>query len=139
MKVFVYGTLKRQHRNHYILETSKYIGTGRTLALCRLFHAGFPVLRPRTKKPSMANLPVLGELYEVTDPDVLARLDLLEGEGRMYHRKVKMIWSDVDRRAVKAYTYVGNGKFWSRFNKGQGLYQPQGLEYAWPATATLEN
>src|SRR5215831_9216536 len=107
--VFVYGTLKRGYGNHHILGDSAFIGEGQTLARCRLFNAGFPVLRRRLNHDGPWNAPVRGELYEVADPEVMRRLDALEGEGRMYHRRKKKIVMATGR-TVKAFAYVGDAK-----------------------------
>jgi len=47
MKVFVYGTLKHGYGNHHVLEGSRFVGKGCTVAMCCLYDAGFPVLRER--------------------------------------------------------------------------------------------
>ena len=109
-KVFVYGTLKRGYGNNHLLADAKFIGTGETVALCRLFDAGFPVLRQRSKRPGAWNAPVTGEVYEVNDAE-LARLDSLESEGRMYHRREKKIRM-ANGEVIKAFVYVGSAEFW---------------------------
>jgi len=106
MKVFVYGTLKHGYGNHHVLEGSRFVGKGCTVSMCCLYDAGFPVLRER------GDAEVWGEVYEVTNPDTLRRLDALEGEGRMYHRRVKLIQLETGK-VIKAHTYIGDTKFWS--------------------------
>lgn len=77
-RVFVYGTLKKGHYNHRLLEKARYIGpdviTGSMHDL-----GSFPavILAPVG--------PVHGEVYEVT-PEMLRRLDMLEGTPHMYQR-----------------------------------------------------
>lgn len=109
--VFVYGTLKHGYGNHHILAGSRFVGKGCTVAMCRMYDAGFPVLRPRSEKPGAHNAEVWGEVYLVTSPDTMRRLDSLEGEGRMYHRRIKIIHLENGKK-VKAHTYVGDTKFW---------------------------
>jgi gamma-glutamylcyclotransferase (GGCT)/AIG2-like uncharacterized protein YtfP len=110
--VFVYGTLKRNHGNNSLLRESKFVDEGETVARCRLFlHPGFPVLRRRDKPQLESNAPVHGEVYEVTDPRVLDRLDKLEGNGHMYHRRRKRIRL-TGGQVITAWTYVGDTKFW---------------------------
>lgn len=128
--VFVYGTLKRNHRNDFILADARFVGEGETVARCRLFHAGFPVLRRRDKPQLESNASVLGEVYEVTDPETMDRLDRLESNGRMYHRQRKRVRL-ASGRVVTAWTYVGDTKFW-RPRRLQ-LYQLTGSRYSWPA------
>lgn len=132
MRVFVYGTLKRGHANHHVLEGATFVGEAVTVAKCRLYHAGFPVLRKRSERPSDYNAPVQGEVYEFTDPAILQRLDRLEGEGRMYHRRVKLVTLH-NGKTHKAYAYVGDTQFWTR---GRYLlrYGPNtDGHYVWPS------
>jgi gamma-glutamylcyclotransferase (GGCT)/AIG2-like uncharacterized protein YtfP len=126
MKVFVYGTLKRGYGNHHILADSRFVGEGETVARCRLFNSGFPVLRRRLNLDGPWNAPVRGEIYEVTNPETLARLDRLESEGFMYHRRIKKIRTD-DGQIVKAHTYIGDAR---RFRNYEIYPAPQGA-YNW--------
>jgi gamma-glutamylcyclotransferase (GGCT)/AIG2-like uncharacterized protein YtfP len=130
MKVFVYGTLKQHYGNNHVLEGSKLIGVAVTIGKWRLFNAGFPVLRPRARVDGDWNTQVTGEVYEVTNPETLRRLDALESEGRMYHRKVVKV--RVKSGVIKAAAYVGDTKFWSRKTR-RDLYQPTSGVYVWPA------
>jgi gamma-glutamylaminecyclotransferase len=135
-KVFVYGTLKQGYTNNHMLAESKLVSKGVTVALCRLYHAGFPVLRPRSKKASAFNLPVTGEVYDVTDPAVMQALDRLESEGSMYHRRIKLI-KLASGKVVKAHTYVGDGIRWQHL-KADRLHEPKinkdlSVHYVWPA------
>ena len=130
MKVFVYGTLMAGYGNSWHLESARLVGAGETVARCRLYHAGFPVLRRKSKQHAEDNAPVRGEVWEVTDEATMQSLDSLEGEGRMYHRRVKLIRLD-GGAIVKAFTYVGDTKFW-RSRRVQ-LYPIDGTRYSWPA------
>jgi gamma-glutamylcyclotransferase (GGCT)/AIG2-like uncharacterized protein YtfP len=111
-KVFVYGTLKQGHRNYRLLKDSKFLGVGFTADKFDMLDAGFPVLLPNEDGQR-----VKGELYEIND-DVLERLDDLEGEGRMYDRKVVQIYSGetLDNVCgddlVKCAIYIGVPSFW---------------------------
>jgi gamma-glutamylcyclotransferase (GGCT)/AIG2-like uncharacterized protein YtfP len=111
MRVFVYGTLKRGSGNQHNLGDSTFIGAGQTVAHCRLFDAGFPVLRRRDKRQPCA--PVRGEVYECDDL-VIQNLDRLESEGRMYHRRMKRIRLDDENggATIEAAVYVGDTWFW---------------------------
>lgn len=129
--VFVYGTLKAGYRNNYILQTSRLLAKGCTVAKCRMYDAGFPVLRPRTAKPADHNAPVWGEVYLVSDPNVMASLDRLEGEGRMYHRRTKLIRLE-NGKVVRAQTYVGDTNYWrDRVPLWPLINGHQGLCYHW--------
>lgn len=125
--VFVYGTLKRGYGNHHILKNAKFVSKGETVAKCRLFNAGFPVLRRRLNRDGKWNAPVRGEVFIVTDADTMARLDALESEGRMYHRRKKKIQFD-NGKVVMAYVYVGDAKFW---NNRAPLYPEPVNAYEW--------
>lgn len=112
--VFVYGTLKRGYGNNRLLERATFVSEGETVAKCRLFNSGFPVLRPRLKKRDGAwNAPVRGEVFEVNDEETMQRLDRLEGEGRMYHRRRKKIRLS-SGAVVMAYAYVGDARAFRR-------------------------
>lgn len=126
-RVFVYGTLKRGYRNNYILERAEFVGSGQTVAKCRLFNAGFPVLRRRAKKDGEWNAPVRGEVFNVTDEETMQRLDRLESEGRMYHRRKKKIRLD-DGTVILANTYVGDTGYWQ--NRAP-LYPAPQSAYEW--------
>jgi gamma-glutamylcyclotransferase (GGCT)/AIG2-like uncharacterized protein YtfP len=96
-----------------------------------MYDAGFPVLRPRTAKPADHNAPVWGEVYLVTDPAVMASLDRLESEGRMYHRHIKKIMLE-NGRVIKAHTYVGDARYWrDRVPLWPLINGHQGLCYHW--------
>lgn len=133
--VFVYGTLKRGHRNNHILGKSRFIGRGVTVAKCRLFDSGFPVLRRASELHKHQNAPVEGEVFVVTSEEVMQDLDALESEGRMYHRRTKSIRMS-NGRTVKAQLYVGDAKFWR--HRRVRLYGIQGSRYSWPSLVLSE-
>ena len=126
--VFVYGTLKQGYGNNYILRTSRLLGAAETIGKMRMYDAGFPVVRPRTEKPGDWNATVTGEVYLVTDPDVMRRLDQLESEGRMYHRRKKKVRMTATTKVVHAHTYIGDTKFWMHRVK---LWPLAGDRYVW--------
>ena len=84
--VFVYGTLKRGHRNHSLLGDSRFLGdaTVEGYTLLDVSSGAFPgAVESSSGK-------VLGELY-AADAATLTLLDDLEGVGRnehMYRREV---------------------------------------------------
>jgi len=118
MRVFVYGTLKEGFHNHRCLEGATFVKQTRLARPFRMFDTGgFPVLLPATEnKPGY--FPT-GEVYELPEGSIgrriLARLDALEGEGRMYHRRVFL---DAEGDAVSV--YIGDDQVFRRLDN-----QPQ--------------
>ena len=80
--VFVYGTLKRGHGNHRLLEASRFVGEAVSASACYAMHdCSFPIL---VDEPLGGR--VMGELYAV-DRRTLRSLDMLEGHPQMYCRR----------------------------------------------------
>lgn len=101
VKVFVYGTLKQGHGNHHVLGPhAKLIGEAETCGTYRMYSVGFPVIMEDGD-----GYPVVGELYDVP-PKQLVYLDQLEGEGRMYHRRVEQVTLK-SGGPIECYIYVG--------------------------------
>lgn len=102
MYLFVYGTLKRGQRNHPLLKGAEFLDTGITAG--RIYSVGsFPALTlPKSHREY-----VQGEIYRIT-PEMLPRLDRLEGVPHMYTREEQQVWGDGDdrRESVQAYVYV---------------------------------
>lgn len=88
--VFVYGTLKRGERNHYFLAAAEYLGPAFTEPHYRLIDCGpYPAMLDETQTAALEAEPlvVAGEVYRI-DATMLAELDRLEDEGRLYRRAV---------------------------------------------------
>lgn len=81
-KVFVYGTLKSGYGNNRLLQNkgATLLGEAVTDSAYTLLQGGIPFAVRNGEKP------ILGELYEVTDPNVMRNLDALEGNGSFYTR-----------------------------------------------------
>jgi len=90
--VFVYGTLKRGHRNHesYLnINGVEFIGLAQTNQATFLMQAFESVSSPGKFTPGVFEGGagyIHGEVYKVS-PAVLAHLDELEGVGLKYDRK----------------------------------------------------
>ena len=110
-RVFVYGTLRRGHRNHSLLEMSKSIGEAATLRTYWMITTGvFPVVLDAV--PADFGLPPLaiaGEIYHVDDA-TLEQLDRLERKGRAYDRKVTDVYEAGHK--VQAHIYIGIADYW---------------------------
>ena len=78
--LFVYGTLKRGQRNHFLMREARFLGEAITAPQYTLLDLGsFPGMIPG------GSTAVHGELYEV-GLELLARLDRHEGVPRLYVR-----------------------------------------------------
>lgn len=81
--LFVYGTLKRGHKNNHFLKDQEFLGEATTMPLYRLYaldwHPGM-VLDPEN------GLEVKGELYAV-DEWALAEMDEYEGVPSWFIRQ----------------------------------------------------
>jgi gamma-glutamylcyclotransferase (GGCT)/AIG2-like uncharacterized protein YtfP len=97
--VFVYGSLKRNFDNHYIIEKAKYKCEAKTLKRFDMFKedcANYPYLLKRTTTKSYN---VKGELYEISRNDILNELDKFEDAPNYY-----------ERRTIKVKIYSGEIK-----------------------------
>jgi gamma-glutamylcyclotransferase (GGCT)/AIG2-like uncharacterized protein YtfP len=110
-RVFVYGTLRRGRVNHFLLETSNFIGEAATLRpYWMITTGGFPVVLDAVPADfGFPPLAVAGEIYHVDDA-TLEQLDRLEAEGRAYDRKVTDVYEGGHR--VQAQIYVGVAGYW---------------------------
>jgi len=108
-RVFVYGTLKRGHGNNYRLARSPLVGRATTMGRWAMLDGGFPVAL------SGDDGFIVGEVYEVS-PNVLADLDRLESNGRMYRREVIDLELE-DGSFTEAWMYVGVEEFWADYTR----------------------
>lgn len=108
----VYGTLRRGEPNASLLGDAQFLGMGRIVGRLR----EMPRTRARAYAyPSLVlegEGPVVVELYELTDPSLLARIDVLEAfdpadvAGSEYVRRLVDV---VDGPLAAAWVYVFNG------------------------------
>jgi gamma-glutamylcyclotransferase (GGCT)/AIG2-like uncharacterized protein YtfP len=119
-RVFVYGTLKRGHPNHPLLEDSRFLGEAVTVPTYRMVATSFPIIMS-----DPGGKPVAGEIFTVDDA-TLARLDQLEREGRSYDRVMidaTLALANGERSTIRAFIYVGReDRFGEMFARGP-LYQ----------------
>ena len=110
-RVFVYGTLRRGHRNHFLLETSNFIGEASTLRPYWMITTGvFPVVLDEVPADfGFSPLAIAGEVYGVDDA-TLEQLDRLEEKGRAYDRKMTDVYEGGHK--VQAHIYVGIADYW---------------------------
>lgn len=103
---FVYGTLKSKSWNNYHLGDSRLLANAETEEGYTLHQSGIPYM---VKGTDETNLPVRGELYEVTDKNTKLRVDGLEGHPYFYRRTIINVKTeDGDTVQANAYIYQGN-------------------------------
>ena len=95
-KVFVYGTLLTNERNHYLIEDSKLINKGYVEGFYMFNLGRYPGIQK-------GNGRILGEVYEV-DENTLSKLDILEEEGVMYQKILVDVTLD-NQETITAYVY----------------------------------
>lgn len=104
--VFVYGTLKENHGNSYLLKgcQEENLGLRVTEERYLLGNVGFPYLFKRETLKDIFEedifRQVMGELWSLTNPRTLKVLDRLEGYPEHYKREVIELTS-----GEKAWTY----------------------------------
>lgn len=86
----VYGTLKQGHGNNRLLQAPgvEFVGKVETEPKYTLFDGGFPVVERG------GNTSIKGELFKVTNPEVVSRVNALEGYSGQ--RGSEHNWYDTD-------------------------------------------
>jgi gamma-glutamylcyclotransferase (GGCT)/AIG2-like uncharacterized protein YtfP len=132
-RVFVYGTLRRGHRNHFLLETSNFIAEAATLRAYWMITTGvFPVVLDAVPADfGFPPLAIAGEIYHVDDA-TLEQLDRLEAKGRAYDRKVTDVYEG--GRKVQAYIYIGVADYWHHRRLPAWTIQNTRCELEWAAS-----
>lgn len=82
--IWVYGTLKRNYGNHHLIETCEFVGEAVTKPFYRLYKVSY---FPGLVEDEKTGKSIQGELYRVTDPAIMRRLDALEGVPYLYRRE----------------------------------------------------
>jgi gamma-glutamylaminecyclotransferase len=139
-KVFVYGTLKRGHGNHRLLEGSVFLGRD-TLRTPGHFVSlgGFPGL-VRTRDDlvqctrAVPGRQVGGEVYAVDDA-TLARLDRLEGHPQFYERREVIVSGGMDGQTAWVYTLPAS--YATRPEVETMFWEPTHEETAWANAVAL--
>jgi len=124
--VFVYGTLKKGYGLHRVLEGSGSLGEGRLQDHFIYCLGSFPGISPEGGAG-----PVFGEVYEVT-ADVLETLDMVEGEGSLYHRRQVTVEVSGAECPVQAWTYIyaGGGLGRERIESGRWTRSSHGFTHS---------
>ena len=102
--VFVYGSLKRGYKLHYLLESQLFVADAVTQPLYRLFDLGsYPGL---IEWPE--GLAIHGEVYQV-DADGLTQLDEVEGVAeRLYVRRQISLQTSIGDNEIQAWFWLGS-------------------------------
>ena len=107
--LFVYGTLEHGQSRHQILENLKF-KKARLLRHRKVSppSLGFPFII------SDENSEVEGEVYFELNDDLFFSLDLIEGEGSLYHRIIVEVLTN-DGEKIQAYTYYPSDNLLNKF------------------------
>jgi gamma-glutamylaminecyclotransferase len=114
IRVFVYGTLKNGHGNHYLLEDAEYLGR---CVVRGKFHMVDLTYYPGVVRRDGDVQPILGEVYRV-DEQQLAALDMLEGHPNFYRRE------KVETPFKKAWMYFLPEEYTARPAMLAGMWRP---------------
>jgi gamma-glutamylcyclotransferase (GGCT)/AIG2-like uncharacterized protein YtfP len=100
MRIFVYGTLKKGYGLHQVLDGCRFLGLAYTVKSHTLLDCGVPVMVP---VDSVGGTIVQGEVYEITSPELIKRLDQIEGAYDRTKIKVEM----ASGRIQTVHAYIG--------------------------------
>lgn len=129
-KVFVYGTLKKDHYNSRVFDyyEAEYLGPVVTEDEYILGDVGYPYMFPEDVCESGAFLTlgkkVLGDLWEIPNDQCLKSLDLFEGVPRHYTREL----IDLSNGSV-AWAYLQRD--WDRVRNCSMCYETVNNEWEW--------
>ena len=125
IRVFVYGTLKRLHYNHELIE-SKNVTDSVFLGRCYIEGAfrmrdlnWYPGVQ-YVADPKVKNR-IYGEVYRISE-DTLKALDIMEGNGNFFTR------GQVDTPWKKAWCYMIPASYYDRPIIETGAWKPNGDE-----------
>lgn len=128
-RVFVYGTLKKGKPNHHVIAKpwTTFVGKAVTVGHYRMWCIGFPLVVSLPKGTDIFTGPVTGEVYEV-DEQVMAALDRLENNGRMYRRHqidVTLANGTVEKAWCYHWLLHPHGQVIQRDDKGTLNWKPE--------------
>ncbi len=118
-RVFVYGTLRRDEVNHYLLASARYLGDYQTQPLYKMVDLGS---YPGVVKGGGTR--VQGEVYEVSSQQ-MADLDRLEGYPHAYTREtIATPWG-------RAWIYLYRGSLKDRSVIPDGVWRETIVRRRW--------
>ena len=133
IRVLVYGTLKKGHSNHILLEEcgAKFIGYDSVTGPFQLCDMGsIPAVVDKNNNDTY----IRGELWAI-NPEGLAALDLLEGHPHLYARR--KLETDIHKR--RAWMYMLKATNWLPANYAgleTGFWRPSDDEVSFWAERT---
>jgi len=100
MRIFVYGTLKKNYSNHFLLKKAKFLGYAKT-------YFKYPLINVTKEYPYLCDKKGLGyrisgEVYYI-NYKILKQLDILEEYPNYYKRKIIKI--NLNNKIIFAITY----------------------------------
>lgn len=110
--VFVYGTLKKNQSNSYLMDPFHFEGNAQTLNKYQMYEANggsFPFILK-----SQQNNTVNGELYSTSDPLLLIDLDEYESFPHLY-LKEQIIVKTENGEKIKAWIYYKNEAYFKDY------------------------
>jgi len=123
IRIFVYGTLMRGERAHYLLSDARYLGKFFLYDYAIYNLGSFPgIINSRGDR-------VLGEVYEITE-SMLPAMDYYEGEGSLYLRKNVNVCNDTE--SVSAFAYIYNRRIEGE-KKMNESWKNNNNDYVWYA------
>lgn len=99
-KIYVYGTLKKGHPLHHVIEDCKFLGRYHTEYGYVLLRGYYPFLVPREGGDG-----AWGELYEVP-AYLVPRLDQIEGHPTFYRRQEILLDDPKSHGWLTAWAYI---------------------------------
>lgn len=113
-RVFVYGTLRREERYHFLMKEARWLGQHKT-------HRGFTLLNFGTYPAAISGgcTGIIGEVYAV-DKVILKRLDRLEGYPWEFTRNhiptpYGCAWMYLYRRSCRSVPIIVSGDWCRRY------------------------
>jgi len=104
--LFVYGSLKRDCSNHYIIQRLKYVGEYYTKE--EYYKEGNCVYKTASDTYTKPPQKVLGELYELRK-HFIPSVDRFELHPKLFHRELIYVIDKVNQEQKLSYIYFKTG------------------------------
>ena len=104
--LFVYGTLKKDCDNHYIIKSLKYVGEYYTKE--EYYKEDNCVYKTASRTYTKPPQKVLGELYELKK-NFIRSIDIFESNPTLFHRELIYVIDSVNQEQKLSYIYFKTG------------------------------